>query len=263
MPDVLSPASGREAFTALKDRIAATKPNKTRTITLSEAARRGVELAGLLVGPDVASQLASLEATGLLPGLADDLRLASHAIFYRASIREHIPTATGLGPRVPVELWDEVLVVRRDLLDTLSFGLRSDARAQDVLARVRPGNGYLDHAQDLTTLADLAREHATAFVAAMPGHFDPASIATAEVLSTAMLDELGLTKDEVADDLDQRAWSLFQSLFGEARAALTFLWRNEPESFDRVPTLGTRRTTPQTPRAPAEPLVHEAPTAVT
>ena len=261
MPEVLSPASGREAFTALKDRIAATPPNKTRTIMLSDAARRGVELAGLLGGADVSSHLPDLEATGLLPGIVEDLRLASHALFYRASVREHLPTPSSAGPRVPVELWDEVLMVRRDLLDTLGFGLRADPRAQDILARVRPGSGYLDHAQDLSTLADLAREHATALVTAMPGHFDPASIDRAETLATTMLDALGLTKDDVADDIDQRAWSLFLSLFGEARAALVFLWRNDPESLDRVPNTGNRRPPARPGRVPAEPTTPEAPTA--
>lgn len=257
MPDVLSPASGREAFTALKDRIVATAPNKGRAIALSEAARRGVELAGLLAGPEVARRLPFLEATGLVPDLANDLRLASHALFYRASIREHIPMANGAGPRVPVELWDAVLALRRDLLDTLSFGLRADARAQEVLARVRPGNGYLDHAQDLATLADLAREHAAFLVATMPGHFDPTSADTAESLAGTMLDALGFTKDDVADDLDQRAWALFRALFGEAHAALTFLWRNESDGLGPVPTLGTRAG-PQRPRSVAVPTALDA-----
>jgi len=40
--DVFSPASGSEAFGALKDRISATPPNKNRNIALSEASRRVV-----------------------------------------------------------------------------------------------------------------------------------------------------------------------------------------------------------------------------
>jgi hypothetical protein len=241
MQDTLSPTHARAAFDQLAARIASTPPNRNRAIPMGEAARRGIELANLVAAPELAGPLTHLTAAGLTPNLAADLRLVALALFHRASVREHTAPPPATAARVPVSLWDEVLVVRRDLLDTLGFGLRHDAQVQDTLSRVRAGRGYLDHAQDLATLADLARTHAAALGASLPGHFDPNTPARAAALADAMLEALGVVHEAAADETDWRTWGLFTRLFAEARIALQFLWRDDPARLERIPNLQFRR----------------------
>jgi hypothetical protein len=259
MTEQLSPATGLEALNTLKDRIAATTPLRTRAITLADAARRGIEVAGFLALPAVASRLSGLEAAGLPSGLANDLRLASHALFHRASLREHVTPTAPSAARVSVELWDAVTTLRRDLLDALTFGLRANPQVQEVLARVRSGGGYLDNAQDLATLGLLASEHADFLKASMPGHFDASMADRAAARSSAMLEALGVKADDAIDDADQRLWGLFVALYNEARAALAFVWRAEPERLERVSPLAGKRAA-ASPARPATPAGPSAPT---
>jgi hypothetical protein len=257
-PDGYSPTTGAEAFAGLTARIHAQSPVRARTLPFAEASRRGMALAAQLALPEVTELLPKLEVAGLATNLRADLRAASLALFHRASLLASSPTRSPSSARIPVTLVDEVLGLRRRLLDILAFALADNADVTDTLGRIRSGSGYLDSAQDLISLADLVRAHAARLASAVPLHYHPGLADDAERLSAQMLESLaGGSPTEPSEDIDQRLWGLFTQFFHEARAALTFIWRAQPDKLDTVPTLGAVRR-PAPPRAP-EPDAPELP----
>jgi len=265
VPVDYSPTTGAEAFATLMVHLGNETPLRWRAIGLAEAAERGTRLAKLLTDPGVAQNVASLEGTDLdpsaavQPDIAKRLRDVSHALYYRASLKKGTPAEVSSNTRVPVALWDEVIRLRRDLIETLTFAFRGDAEVEAVLALVRPGGGYHDHAQDLSILADLAQKHADTLGRMVPGFFEAADVTRATHLATAMLDAIAETSDEARDDTDQRLWSLFFRTFKDGQECLDFIWRRDPAKLSQIPRLvaGRRSATqpgdsPATPEAPPE-----------
>lgn len=249
-PADYSPISGAEAFAALMPQLADETPTPARGITLTEAAVRGMQLAKLLDSEAVKENVRTLTSAifahgpSVGAGLSQRLRDISHALYYRGLHKKGSPAAPTSNARVPVELWDEVQRLRRDLLDNLTFVFRGVAEVEAALALIRPGAGYFDHANDLALLAELAKTHSDMLARTLPTVFNANDAKRARHLATAMLEVLTNPSDAQRDDTDQRLWSLFTRHFRDAVACLAFIWRHSPELSAQLPNLGNTRRTP-------------------
>ncbi|MBI5479039.1 MAG: hypothetical protein HY906_09295 [Deltaproteobacteria bacterium] len=140
--------------------------------------------------------------------------------------------------RPPAPLLERCRELKVEMLEGLGYALRADQPAQRILSDIRRGTGYLDLADDLQRLADLAHVRFAAIEHRCDltrGHVDEARKLGSQLMETISTPQ---PKDlSQWADLRVRAWTRVCRNYEEVRAAAAYIHRHDPERFAAYPSL--------------------------
>jgi hypothetical protein len=252
-PPGYSPDLALGALETLRPRIerSVARPRLIRFADAAVACSRLHASAGV---PELATRLARLPPEEFQPGLLGELAQISWALWH-LDLLSAKPLPTVSKARVPAALWDSALRTRREMLEVVEFGLRSVDGIEAELADIRRGSGYLDAARDLLRLAEMYRDYGSILAGRLPQDFKATTADTAGRLADELRVALGLgSVTTPSDETGRRLWGLTVSVFGEVRAALQYLLRNDPVALSALPNLSApRRSTTRTVNDPPTP----------
>lgn len=130
------------------------------------------------------------------------------------------------------QLLDEAYAQRDEALAVSAFFTRHDPRAQEVLERVRDGEGHADLVEDLGTLAQFMDEHERDFENKKAWSFDAFQKRTRtlqQALVSGLVERSADLEDARALEARNRAYMVFDELFGELRDYGRFAFRSQPK----------------------------------
>ncbi len=242
-PKGYTPDRAAQALEELRPKIEQTR-GRPRLIRFADAAVACARLYEVTQQPALAERLRRLPPEEFSPTLLDDLTQTSWALWHLDLL-----SAKASGPvskaRVPAALWDSALKSRREMLEVVEFGLRTVDGADATIVSIRQGSGYLDGARDLLQLAELYRDYQPLLAARLPQDFRFGDADTASRLADELRVALGLGPVTAAgDDTARKVWGLTVRVFGEVRAALLYLLRNDLAAQAILPKLVAPRRAP-------------------
>jgi hypothetical protein len=163
---------------------------------------------------------------------------------------------------VPVVIVKDAQTVRGRMLRVLEHYFDDDADVGPRLVSIRSGTGLQDLANDLEQLADLYEEDDVhPVISKDPKHWRKDDVASARRFAQSIFRGLGLgTAGDAAQwaDLTQRAWTLLNTLYDEARATGRFVFRKDEDVEITYPSLVAATRSPAS-RAKDEPEPAPAP----
>ncbi len=210
---------------------------RPRLVRFADAAVACARLYEVSQQPALAERLGRLPPEEFSPTLLNDLSQTSWALWHLdlLSVKSSEPTSKA---RVPAALWDGALKARRGMLEVVAFGLRTVDGADATITSIRQGSGYLDGARDLLQLAELYRDYEPLLAARLPQDFRLRDADTACRLADELRVALGLSPvTATGDDTARKVWGLTVQVFGEVRAALQYLLRNDLAAQASLPRL--------------------------
>jgi len=235
-----TPDLGAQALVALRPQIERSAP-RARLIRFADAAVACTRLHAMTQTPDLAQRLARLPSEEFPASLPGELAQIGWGLWH-LDLLSAKPSTTLSKARVPSPLWDSALRTRREMLEVADFGLRGVEGIEAELADIRRGSGYLDTARDLLQLAEMYRDYAPLLAGRLPQDFKLNTATIASRLADELRVALGLGPIATAsDDTGRRFWGLTVTVFGEVRAALQYLLRNDPVALATLPSLAAPR----------------------
>lgn len=188
--------------------------------------------------------------------------VSSIALLERAALacwhvrhRAMLASATSSEAKLSADLDRRSLEVRDRMFKCAEYNLDDLDEAVKVIDAVRPGNGYLDRANDLYALANLYATH-RARLATDRRNWRDDDEAKARALYVEILAALGLVPGVEGTDWIEagaRAWHVLRETYAEVEAVGRCLYRREnPDAL--FPNLVTSSRAPAKPAAaPADP----------
>lgn len=239
-PPLYNPTAGKKAFDAIADDINAVQAAErvTTKIDVEAATYAALGVVGFVTSKDVRPRFARLPKEEFNQADVDQLQTTCFAMLY-VLVEARAAGALEDEVRIPAALVAEASEVETRMQALCEYQFADDPEIAPELARLRPGTGHRDLANDLIGYARVYELRADA-VKADSKHYRADDVSRAEALSGAMIQQLaaGMTpKARAAYDRYARTWALLNKRYNEVRAAGLWLYRGDVRLLERFPSL--------------------------
>lgn len=239
-PPVYSPAAGKQALKALGPHLAALGDAETGTlkVDVEAATYAALGVAGFVGAPEVLARFARLPEEEFDMTCVTGLATACFATLYalaEARAAGALESKARIAPAVAAEA-AEVAARMRALCE---YHFQDDPEIRPELDRLRRGRGHRDRANDLLGYARIYELRA-AVVKGDQKHHRPTDAARARELASMYIQAFAAAmkpRARAAHHRYARAWTLLLRRYDEVRAAGLWLFRADPASKERFPSL--------------------------